>query len=187
MTKKLNPKEVLIPTVALFLIALIATLSLAVVNMITKDKIAEQDLAAAEEARQTVMTDADHFDEKEADGFSYYEAIDKSGNLLGYVFTCVGDSKGYGGDVSVTVGVDTEGVVTGIVPGDLSNETPGLGQNAQKESFKKQFVGKSGQLAVTKDGGDIQALTSATITSRAVTSGVNKALTQFETVTGGAN
>lgn len=187
MKSKMNPKDVLTPTIALFLVALIATLALAVVNMITKDKIAEQDRAAAEEARQSVMKDATTFTEKKSGDITYYEATDGSGTLVGYVFTCAGDKKGYGGAVEVTVGVDPNGVVTGIVPGDLSNETPGLGQNASKDSFTKQFVGKSGTLAVSKDGGEIQALTSATITSRAVTSGVNKALEQFKTVTGGAN
>jgi len=56
------------------------------------------------------------------------------------------------------------------------SETSGLGANAAKESFRSQFAGKSGSVAVTKDGGDIDALTGATITSRAVASGVNSAL-----------
>lgn len=181
MKTKMNPKEILIPAVALFLIALVSTLLLAVVNNMTIDKIAEQDALAAEEARRTVMPEAQSF--KEVD--DYFEALDADGNVIGYVFDETGDSKGYGGELSVTVGVDNEGVVTGIVPDDLSNETPGLGQNASKDSFTSQFVGKSGTIAVNKDGGDIQALTSATITSRAITSGVQKALDHYVTVTGG--
>ena len=55
-------------------------------------------------------------------------------------------------------------------------ETSGLGANATKEAWRAQFIGKSGTLAVTKDGGEIEALTGATITSRAVTSGVNSAI-----------
>ena len=56
------------------------------------------------------------------------------------------------------------------------SETSGLGSNAKKDWFREQFVGGSGTLRVNKDGGDIQALTGATITSRAVTNGVNAAL-----------
>jgi len=61
-------------------------------------------------------------------------------------------------------------------------ETPGLGDNMKKEDFKKQFRGRSlanTRWAVKKDGGDIDALTAATITSRAFTAGVKRALTVF--------
>ena len=75
----------------------------------------------------------------------------------------------------MVVGVGTDGTVTGVSISSMS-ETSGLGANASKESFRSQFVGKSGVLAVSKDGGEIDALTGATITSRAVTSGVNTAL-----------
>lgn len=184
--KKMNPKDILVPALALFLIALVATGLLAGVNMITVDKIAAQAAATAAADRQSVMEDATNFAEKDFEGNTYYEATNKDGDLIGYVFNCVGESKGYGGPVSVTVGIDNDGKVTGIVPGDLGNETPGLGQNAKKDSFKKQFIGKSGEVKVTKDGGEIQALTSATITSRAVTSGVQAALDMYASITGGA-
>lgn len=184
--KKMNPKDILVPALALFLIALVATGLLAVVNNVTVDKIAEQAALTAAADRQAVMEDAKNFAEKDFEGNTYYEATDEKGNVIGYVFSCVGDKKGYGGPVSVTVGIDKEGVITGIVPGDLGNETPGLGQNAKKDSFKKQFIGKSGEVKVNKDGGEIQALTSATITSRAVTSGVQAALDMYASITGGA-
>ena len=186
MKAKMNAKDIIIPAVALFLIALVATALLAVVNMLTSGKIAEQEAASEAAARQSVMTDAASFDEKQLDGDFYFEAKDKDGNVVGFVFNTVGTSKGYAGALSVTVGIDTNGVITGIVPGDLSNETPGLGQNANKESFKSQFVGKSGEVKVDKDGGEIVSLTSATITSRAITSGVQEALNLFTEVTGGA-
>ena len=56
------------------------------------------------------------------------------------------------------------------------SETSGLGTNASKEDWRAQFVGQSGSVAVTKDGGQINAITGATITSRAVSTGVNAAL-----------
>jgi len=71
--------------------------------------------------------------------------------------------------------VSSDGTVSGVSIIKMS-ETSGLGANASKESFRAQFVGQSGTLAVSKDGGSIDALTGATITSRAVTSGVNSAL-----------
>ena len=83
--------------------------------------------------------------------------------------------SGFGGTIDMVVGVDMTGAVTGVSIISMS-ETSGLGANASKDSFRSQFVGKSGTLAVSKDGGEIDALTGATITSRAVTSGVNTAL-----------
>jgi electron transport complex protein RnfG len=100
----------------------------------------------------------------------------------GYVVTCSG--KGYGGDVTLALGVDLEGNVLGIQVTDCSNETPGLGQNSST-SWNEQYVGTSyGEqgLSVVKDGsgsaesGTINAISGATITSRAVTRAVNGAL-----------
>lgn len=182
MNKKFSAKEVLIPTVSLFIIALVATLLLSVVNGLTAGKIAEANAAAEAAARQTVFPEAKKFEDKK----DYYIAEDGEGKPLGYVF--MKSSKGYGGDVSVTVGIDNEGSVTGIVPGDLSQETPGLGQTADKPEFLKQFVGKNSTITVVKSqpgDNEIQALTSATITSKAVTNAVNEALAQYKTITGG--
>lgn len=182
MSKKFTPKEILVPTLTLFLIALTATLLLSLVNNMTADRIAAAAAAAEAEARQTVFPEAENFVQKT----DYYEATDKDGNVIGYVFNTA--SKGYGGDVAVTVGIDAEGSITGIVPGDLSNETPGLGQNASNESFLSQFPGKQGKLNVVKTSpgdSDIQALTSATITTNAVVTAVNEAMDLYETVTGG--
>ena len=83
--------------------------------------------------------------------------------------------SGFGGNLDVMVGVDNDGVCTGVSIVSHA-ETSGLGANATKEAWRAQFIGKSGTLAVTKDGGEIEALTGATITSRAVTSGVNSAI-----------
>lgn len=182
MNKKFEPKEILVPTLTLFIIALVATLLLAMVNSVTADRIAAAKAAAEAEARQTVFPDAKNFVEKN----NYFEATDADGNVVGYVFSTA--SKGYGGDVPLTVGIDASGAITGIVPGDLSNETPGLGQNASNDNFRAQFVGKTGKVAVVKNApgeNEIQALTSATITSTAVVNAVNDAVDQFNEITGG--
>lgn len=182
MNTKFSAKEILVPTVSLFIIALVATLLLSVVNGVTADRIAAATAAAEAEARQTVFPDAENFVERD----NYYEATDKNGTVIGYVFNTA--SKGYGGDVPLTVGIDATGTVTGIVPGDLSNETPGLGQNASNPSFTEQFVGANGPITVVKNApgeNEIQALTSATITSTAVANAVNAAEDLFHEITGG--
>ncbi|MCQ2486593.1 MAG: FMN-binding protein [Clostridia bacterium] len=185
MKSKFSAKDILVPTISLFLIALVATFLLAVVNNLTVDKIAEQTAKQEAAARETVFADASSFEEKDG----YYTAVNADGKVIGYVFNTA--CKGYGGDVPVTVGIDTDGAITGIVPGDVSNETPGLGQNALKDSFKKQFAGLNGEITVVKnaanaDNNEIQALTSATITSKAVAGAVNLAFEQYAEVTGGA-
>ena len=75
----------------------------------------------------------------------------------------------------MAVGVDESGAVTGVSIVDMS-ETSGLGANASPESFRSPYVGKSGSVALRKQGGEIDALTGATVTSTAVTRGVNAAL-----------
>ena len=182
MSKKFSPKEILVPTFTLFLIALCATLLLSLVNNVTADRIAAATAASEAEARQTVFPEAKNFVERS----NYYEATDADGAIIGYVFNTA--SKGYGGDVPVTVGIDATGTITGIVPGDLSNETPGLGQNASQPSFLEQFTGKSGKLNVVKNApgdSDIQAMTSATITTTAVVNAVNEAMDLYNDITGG--
>ena len=88
--------------------------------------------------------------------------------------------SGFGGTITMMVGVDNAGSVAGI--SIISHaETAGLGDVAAAktsagEAFRGQFVGLNGTLSVTKDGGQVEAITSATITSRAVCDGVNTAL-----------
>ena len=81
------------------------------------------------------------------------------------------------------VGVDTNGAGTGAAVTE-SAETPNLGSKVGEPAFIEQFVGKSGALAVDKDGGEIAAVAGATISSRAFTDGINKALEIYEQVKG---
>ena len=174
-------KSILITALSLFLICAVAAGALAYVNSVTAPTIAANNAAAADKARSEVLPAADGFDEKNAsDGTVYY--VGKSGDdAVGYVFTT--SAKGYGGDVEIMTGVDAEGKVTGVSILTI-NETPGLGMNAKKDDFRQQYVGKSGELAVNKDGGEIVAITSATVTSRAVTKAVNEALSLYESIAG---
>ena len=190
-------KAILIPTISLFLICLVATMLLGVANEVTKDKIAQNAVVTEEESRKVVMADAASFGEKvegdytfdgTAAPYSYVEALDADGKTIGYVF--ITKSTGYGGNISTMTGIDTEGKVTGVEFLEIS-ETVGLGMNAQKQSFKDQFVGLIKGIGVSKNtpaDNEIKALTGATITSKATTKGVNTALDIYEIIVkGGAD
>ena len=186
--KKMNPKAILVPAIALLLICLVATTLLAGTNMITSEKIALNAVEKENASRMVVLPEASDFSEVKTleSEITYCEALAEDGTKIGYVFTS--GAKGYGGTVGVMIGVDNDGVITGIEI--LSHaETPGLGANATGEAFKSRFNGKSGELTVDKnsnDGQNIQAITAATITSKAVVSAVNAALAEFEAIKGGA-
>lgn len=177
----------------LFLITLIAGLLLGGAYVLTKEPIAEQNRLAAEAARCEAFADAD-FDELNAQQLQ--EIAKTHGNvssvhsafreevLSGYVIALT--KKGYGGDMQITVGVDLNGHVTGVVIGS-HNETAGLGANAVNSEFRNQFVGKSIVEIVKSPGDDeskVSALTGATITSNAVAGGVNEAV-EIASVLGG--
>lgn len=186
--KKMNPKAILVPAVALLLICLVATTLLAVTNVITAEKIAQNAVETEKASRMIVLPEGKEFSEVTTleSGITYCEGLGENGEAVGYVFTS--GAKGYGGTVSVMVGLDTDGVITGIEILSHS-ETPGLGANATGEAFKSRFSGKSGELTVDKnsnDGQNIQAITAATITSKAVVSAVNAVISEFETIKGGA-
>lgn len=165
-------------------VAFICTLLLVLCNNLTEGKIAELQKKTEEEARLSVLKAAESFtDEKEymtllSDSTitSVLKGTDKNGKTVGY---CVkAEPSGYGGKISMMIGLDTDFLVTGIKITSMS-ETPGLGAKADGE-WIEQFKGKSGELTVVKNGkaktDEINAISGATITSRAVTSGVNSAV-----------
>ncbi len=171
-------KEYAAPTVVLLIICVVAALLLAVTNNVTAPKIAEVNAENEAKSRQVVFADAASFGEEftNDDGIKLVPALDKDGKTIGYVVVTV--EKGYGGDINVMTGVDLEGKVTGVNILSMS-ETAGLGANASKESFLKQFIGKISGIEVNKGTpaeNEIKALTGATITSKAVTKAVNAAI-----------
>lgn len=191
--KKLNAKEVLVPAVSLFIICLVVTALLAVTNMVTAPKIDELAAERQNEAKKVVLSDAESFsDEKtvEKDGvqYKYYEGLSQSEEKIGYVFLT--SAKGYGGDIDIMVGIGNDGSVKGVTVLSIS-ETAGLGMNAKNDKFLNQYKDKNSEISVIKTGtpsdNEIQALTGATITSKAVTSAVNTALDLYKTAGGEAN
>ena len=168
-------------------ITLIVALVLGAVNAVTVEPIAKNAQAKTENALAALIPDsqAEQLDVPEgttAEGYSAtvtvaaaYKMTDSSGADAGY---CVEVTPtGFGGAVDIMVGILPDGTVSGISILSCSGETPGLGAKATEETFYGQFAGvpADGSVKVSKDGGDIQALTGATITSRAVTNGVDAA------------
>lgn len=180
--KNMKFKDILIPTVTLFVICLIVSALLAGTNALTKEPIAANELKKSQEAMFSVCPDAVSFEGAEGLEIEAYKAINESGEVIGCAIPVI--SKGYGGDISVMVGISKAdgGMVTGVEI--LSHdETPGLGANATAEDFRNQFKDNPSLhgFSVTKDGtggteGKIDAITGATITSNAVTNAVNEAM-----------
>ena len=182
-------------TVILTLITLIAGICLGAVYEITKEPIAQAQDAAKKEAWQQVFPDADandfeliDVDQKAADkaikDLGVKATIDEVCTVgeEGYVVT-VTDKQGYGGDIKITVGITADGTINGISILSIT-ETAGLGMRATEPAFYEQYQGKQAEkFVVSKDGGDgepIDALSGATITSRAVTGAVNAALGYYQ-------
>lgn len=193
---------------ALTLITLVAGVALGGVYEITKDPIAKQEAQAKAEAYEQVFTDAAAFEAVELDdtltktirdqldqeGYKaqsieeVMRAEDQSGETLGYAFTVV-TSEGYGGDIRFSMGVQNDGTLNGISILSIG-ETAGLGMNADTPAFKDQFVGKQVEkLQYTKNGAtqddEINAISGATVTTNAMTNGVNAGLCAFRVMEGG--
>ena len=174
----------------LTIITLIAGLCLAAVYEVTKQPIAEAERAAAMAAYADVFPACVISGDVPA-GVPLKEPAPADGVVIeDYKFAYDGDDfagialrvtspNGYGGDVTVAVGVDRDGKLTGISIISQS-ETAGLGANCEKPWFTEQFKGISGAVVWTKTGksapNEIDALSGATVTTKAVTEAVNAAL-----------
>ena len=160
------------PTLILTAICTIVTLLLAMTNMLTVDKIAANAAQKAAESRRKVLA-AENYKPLDKDG-AVYGAYDADGNMIGVVITT--QASGYGGKIDVMTGIRSDGEVSGVNILSME-ETPGLGARGKEDSFLRQYKGfDSPNLAVSKDGGQINALSGATITSRAITKAVNEAI-----------
>lgn len=182
-------------TLILTAITLIAGICLGLVYEVTKEPIAQAQENTKKEAWQQVFPEADlaDFEQVEVDQAAADQAIADLGvnatvdeacvvGDMGYVVTTT-DKDGFGGSIQITVGITTDGTVNGVSILSIS-ETAGLGMRATEPEFYEQYVGKQAErFVVSKDGGDgepIDALSGATITSRAVTGAVNTALGYYQ-------
>lgn len=169
----------------LFLITAVAALILGLSNMATSDKIAEADRLAKEKAKMEVLEGAEEFsslDEsrlKEIVG-SNTNIVEvnegyKGSDLVGYTFNI--KVNGYGGEIEFMTGISTDGKITGLKVLN-HGETPGLGANSTKPYFSNSFKNKSVANEITsakspQGDSEVQALTSATITTDSIVDGVN--------------
>jgi electron transport complex protein RnfG len=198
-------KQIVHDALILTAFTLVLGLILGVVYAVTKDPIDAANLAAAQAAYQAVFEDASSFETVDYDkdaantlvadaGYSdtiddIEQALDSSGNTLGYVIT-VTAKDGSQGSITFSVGLQNDGTVNGYSITDIS-ETPGLGMKAETEEFSSQFSGKKvGSFAVVKttpsSENEIEAITGSTITSKAMANGCNAAILYFQTELGGA-
>lgn len=178
--KKNDIAEIFKIGIILFLITSLSAGALAAVNTVTAPIIEQNEQKKRDEAMAKVMPDAQTFEKTE------YTSEDSSVTEVytagdsGWVILC--EPKGYSGAISMVVGVNNDLTVNGV---DITSqsETAGLGANCVNEEFKGQFAGKTSGITVTKNGAsdnEIDAISSATITSKAVTKGVNDALSAAE-------
>ena len=192
-------KKIVKDALVLFAITLVAGILLGVVYQITLDPIAKANENAKEKAYKAVLAEADSFETIDAlpsdDDINASSDIDfskdkvnevaigkKGSETAGYVVT-VTDSDGYGGD-----GISTDGKVLGVSFLSIS-ETAGLGMRAKQDpSFTSQFTAKSDAVAsfsVVTDGSasesnaNVDAIGGSTVTSKAITKGVNAALAVY--------
>ena len=161
----------------LLLITAVVAAALAGVNAVTAPVIAELNAAATQEAISAVLPGG--FDSEVADYADATGLVSKVYQGANGYAVEVGPS-GFDNTITMMVGVDNEGKVLGISIVSHT-ETAGLGAVADADTpkgiaFRDQFVGQSGSVSVTKDGGTMDAITGATITSRAICAGVNAAL-----------
>lgn len=188
----MNPKDIIGPTAVLVGVCLVFTAAVVGTNSLTAEKIAILNQQTADEAKMEVLPEADSFSTEtisiSVGDVEYYAA----NNGAGYVFNT--SYKGYAGAVGVMTGISADGEITGVKVVEC-NETPGLGMKAQSDpSFTDQYVmaiPDGGTFEVTKTGktadNQIDAISGATITSRAVTNSVNYAIEAYQQITGGAN
>lgn len=159
--------------IILSLICAVASGLLAGVNSLTKSRILAQTKQEEEASLREVITEAQHFEPvKTGEDIIYYKAYNKDGKFMGVAFKASG--KGYSSTIETMVGMLKDGTITAIKI--LSqNETPGLGARIAESGFREQFRDKN-----TQDLTEVQAITGATISSKAVIDSVKSKTDQIK-------
>ena len=185
------PKESTLRSMVLclFLVCLVCSALLGGVYVLTKGKIDQEQIKKTNNAIALVTPEFDNAPSSEKmsveiDGkdIAVYPAR-KDGKTVGYAVESF-TSKGFSGTINIMVGFDMEGNIVGTSVISHS-ETPGLGAKMTEPAFYSQFIGKnpaSFKLGVRKDGGDVDAITASTITSRAYCDAVDRAWRVFQKI-----
>lgn len=137
---------------------------------LTTPIINEQQIRAEVSLRQEVLPQATEFKEITVDGTTVYLGL-SNGGIVGGVAKIT--TKGYGGDIELIVGLDSDKRITGIKILSHS-ETPGLGEKATKNGYLSQFIGKS-----NTNLNSVRFITGATISSRAISNGVERGIEEI--------
>lgn len=186
-------------TLVLVIVSVVVGFILAYVNHLTEGPIADKAKATlAQGIKDVIKTDglkvvADDTVKTDVDGkqlvYVVHKTEDKDGNYIGSAVEST--TTGFGGDLKVLVGFDKEGKISGYTILE-SSETPGLGAKADKwfqdpkdggKGGKSCVIGlspKDGELKVSKDGGQVDAITASTITSRAFLKAINEAYAAYQ-------
>ncbi|NLY70709.1 MAG: RnfABCDGE type electron transport complex subunit G [Clostridiales bacterium] len=176
-------KDLIAPSLVLVIICLVVTAALAITYQVTKPIIDQINLEKANIARAEVLPEG-------AEGFSPMENIElidnavevyRADNGSGMVFTTV--DKGFGGDLTVMVGINSSGEIQGVKV-TSHQETPGLGTKAMTVEHLSQYEGKVSISSDPTDEDGIDAVTGATVSSNAIFRAVESALEQFEKLGG---
>ncbi|MFH1727294.1 MAG: RnfABCDGE type electron transport complex subunit G [Pseudomonadota bacterium] len=182
----MNPSKInksdssLVLVMALTLITIISATLLAIVFKATEQPIA--DALRKEKLKAISAVLGNYANEPDKDEINLknkyiYPAKNAEGKLIGVAFK-TSSQEGYSGLIELMMGVDNNGKIKGLYVLN-HKETPGLGDKMSHDFFKKQFIGKNLEnfnFKVKKDGGDVDAITAATITSRAVSSALENGL-----------
>ena len=178
--------------IAMFVICVVSGGVLGIVYNATKDPIAAAETAKKTEAIKNVLPEFNELKETKVKSaledvdIPFYLAYDANNNFIGAAVETF-TSKGFSGNISLMVGILADGTVNNISILQHA-ETPGLGSKMSEPSFKDQFNNKNASsfnFNVKKDGGDVDAITAATISSRAFCDAVNRAISTFENNKGG--
>ncbi len=178
-TKK-SSNQIVKLALILFVVSAITSGVLGVVNYFTKDIIAMRRAEARAEAYQAVLPyDGEYtsvsFDEE---AWETVDAISQAGGE-GYVVELT--FSGAQGSINAAVGVDSAGAITGVSIIEHA-ETSGLGAKITEDSFRSQFVGQTLGMALSKNGGEIDSITAATISSQAIVDACNTAIEVVESL-----
>lgn len=174
-------KELIAPSLVLVIICLVVTAALAVTYQVTKPIIEEINIRNANLARAEVLPEgAGGFSQLDAELTENVTEVFEADNGSGMVFTTV--DKGFGGAMTVMVGVNSSGEIQGVKV-TRHGETPGLGTKAMTREYLSQYGGLA-SVAIEGADANIDAVTGATISSKAIFRAVNTALEQYEQLGG---
>ena len=180
--KQFNKKDLIQTALSLFAITMAAALLMALVNAIVYDRIVQNNEMFKQASMQkTINADTyEKIDYTPTGAVKEIFAATKSGQVIGYAVMV--HAQGFGGDISLIVGIDNSGAIIGMQTVTMS-ETPGIGTQVEDDAFKSQFVGKKNEIKIVKTvaetGNEVTAVSGATVSSTAVVAAVNEVLKEI--------